>query len=113
MKWKDQGWGNRKGRIGMRLMRNYETINQNENIFDAIAPHDFEEREITIQANDGLLTNYMIGDTLDILYSVGGGGGHSLNIAYFTLVPVYREIQSNNMSIAESNIQKIQLEKEI
>ena len=35
--------GNRKGRIGMRLMRNNEIINKNDKIFEW-APHDFEEK---------------------------------------------------------------------
>eukprot|EP00759_Apiculatamorpha_spiralis_P002170 PhF_6_TR10807/c0_g1_i4/m.17408 len=65
--WADQGWGNRKGRIGFRGRRH--------NLFSEFAEH---ARGVNTGAHDDIIAKK--GDTIDVVYEVGGGGGHTLTV---------------------------------
>jgi hypothetical protein len=67
--WADQGWGNRKGRIGIRGVT--------PNLFSDFAGHE----RSTVTATDTLNTT----DALEVVYNVGGGGGHTLTVHSLTV----------------------------
>mmetsp|Transcript_8543 Transcript_8543/g.14983 ORF Transcript_8543/g.14983 Transcript_8543/m.14983 type:complete len:301 (-) Transcript_8543:155-1057(-) len=67
MTWKDQGWGNRKGRVfvvagGGRVVYS-----------SGIAPHNLEQFSFTFEPRQN--------ESYHLWYNVGGGGGHSLRLS--------------------------------
>lgn len=66
--WKDQGWGNHKGRI-------YYQIADLAPVFVGLATHDWVTESFYFE---NLWSPYNSSFTL--FYTVGGGGGHSLHI---------------------------------
>merc|ERR1740139_36910 len=71
--WKDQGWGNAKGRIRAVLRRGGEELGT-EDLF-GIAGHSFTTA--TFQSATLAGTRPQTGDTIAFEYHVGGGGGHA------------------------------------
>eukprot|EP00760_Papus_ankaliazontas_P033901 PhM_4_TR6788/c0_g1_i1/m.96323 len=66
--WQDQGWGNRKGRIGIAGVV--------QNLFPDVAGHDLALATHHRKLPHGIQP----GTKVHFEYSVGGGGGHSLSI---------------------------------
>lgn len=83
-RWRDQGWGNQKGKLRIRLLGDNDTIDVEEIASSPIyseAPHTYEEAEIyTFQSNHGLVRKCKVGRTYVIEAMVGGGGGHELYV---------------------------------
>jgi len=86
--WKDQGWGNRKGEIFVKLMRRgrfkTEEVAEKRKLA-GIAQHKEEtvETEVTIEP---IITFARAGDYYRFMRNAGGGGGHSLNVKNFRVV---------------------------
>jgi hypothetical protein len=72
--WKDQGFGNMKGRLKLEIKRGDERI-CSQDCF-GLAPHALESRSKTFTASE--LQNPRGQDIISIGYVVGGGGGHQL-----------------------------------
>jgi hypothetical protein len=93
LKWRDQGWGNRKGEIFMKLMRpasggsggsDAREVAEKRRIF-GIAKHQEEEAKTEI-ADDPIVTLAKPGDFYRFMRNAGGGGGHSLTVKNFRVV---------------------------
>mmetsp|Transcript_18828 Transcript_18828/g.40770 ORF Transcript_18828/g.40770 Transcript_18828/m.40770 type:complete len:182 (-) Transcript_18828:306-851(-) len=86
MNWKDQGWGNRKGRVlvvaerenqtndraslGQRLGQGQEFAGGRVVYASGIAPHESQRLQIILKPR--------LKESYHIWYVVGGGGGHNL-----------------------------------
>lgn len=77
--WKDQGWGNSKGNCRAVVYREGEAI-FGVDLF-GFAPQKTGQKFVSFDERS--LFNYytQAGDVLEISYTVGGGGGHSLFIS--------------------------------
>ena len=97
--WKDQGWGNLKGEIFVRLMRpskeaksrlpwskkrDPEVVAEKRRVF-GIAKHREEDANTEI-TNDSILKLAEPGDFYRFMRNVGGGGGHTLTVKKFRAV---------------------------
>lgn len=71
--WKDQGWGNQKGRL--YLKPDPKRGNEYHDIFGTHAPHNWQTAKATVSMSE---LNMLPGDSLSLCYKVGGGGGHAL-----------------------------------
>jgi hypothetical protein len=74
--WKDQGWGNRKGACIFRIMRG-DTKIADEGAF-GIASHRWATANHTFSSS--FINHLRAGDKVQVLFRVGGGGGHSLHV---------------------------------
>jgi len=80
MIWKDQGWGNRKGKLFVVAEEKNQPYDRSSQRFGGgrllytseIAPHEEHTLGITFQPKEN--------ETYHIWYVVGGGGGHSLSL---------------------------------
>ena len=98
--WKDQGWGNLKGELFIRLMRpskqtlkgnspqgkkgDPEMVAEKRKVF-GIAKHVEEESKVEIR-NDSILNLTEPGDFYRFMRNVGGGGNHKLFVKKFKAV---------------------------
>ena len=102
--WKDQGWGNLKGEIFVRLMRQSsmkevkgrlpwskpkrvsesEVVAEKRRVF-GIAKHH-EEAANTEIVNDSIVSLAEPGDFYRFMRNMGGGGGHKLTVKRFRAV---------------------------
>ena len=101
--WKDQGWGNMKGELFVRLMRpttkqplkgdspqgklkkeDSVMVAEKRRVF-GIAKHKEEESKVEIR-NDSILNLAKPGDFYRFMRNVGGGGGHRLDVKKFKAV---------------------------
>ena len=99
--WKDQGWGNMKGELFVRLMRpaTKQTLKgdslqgkkgdpvmvaEKRKVF-GIAKHEEEESKVEIR-NDSILKLAEPGDFYRFMRNVGGGGNHKLYVKKFKAV---------------------------
>ncbi|MAD74033.1 MAG: hypothetical protein CML20_04415 [Rheinheimera sp.] len=69
MTWRDQGWGNRKGRV-------FYQINDFDPVYLDLAEHNLTSETFSIQD-----ITAPAGSVLRLYYTVGGGGGHRLLIS--------------------------------
>src|SRR5690606_4799939 len=79
--WKDQGWGNRKGLVGMDIVRRGRCM-KTVHLFGPAA-HSLHTDSKTLDATE--LNLIEVGDVLEIWYEIGGGSGHTLTIEEFTV----------------------------
>ena len=87
--WNDQGWGNRKGELFLKLMRPVSNgepmeVAEHRRLF-GIAEH-FETKPSVVIANHPVVTQARPGDFYRFMRYVGGGGGHSLTVKKFRAV---------------------------
>lgn len=101
--WKDQGWGNLKGELFVRLMRPSSSKQRKEDkslqsmnergpkmvaekrrVF-GIAKHEEEESKVEIR-NDSILNLAEPDDFYRFMRNVGGGGNHKLFVKKFKAV---------------------------
>jgi hypothetical protein len=75
--WKDQGWGNRKGKLF------YNLSGTGWISLGLLAGHAFTDHMITLTRSQ--LASFTQATTLNFGYRVGGGGGHSLQVNNATL----------------------------
>ena len=78
--WKDQGWGNKKGRVHLRAYRGEELV-LNECLF-GICGHEWAEVNREIAASE--LSHLLPRDRCELWIIIGGGGGHRLQIQGFS-----------------------------
>ncbi len=86
--WNDQGWGNRKGEIFVKLIRkvnrNEEEIAEKRHLF-GIAGHKKASAEVVV-SNDPIVDLAQPGDYYKFMRNAGGGGGHTLTVENFRVV---------------------------
>lgn len=83
--WKDQGWGNLKGEIFMKLMRpaatGAEVVAEKRRIF-GIAKHHEESASAEL-SDSPVVRQAQPGDFYRFMRNVGSGGGHELTVRKF------------------------------
>ena len=90
MEWEDQGFGNRKGRLYIKLMRprsgshNAAVMAEKHDLFDR-AEHSTVKVNC-IMTDDPVLTLAQPGDFYRFMRDAGGGGGHKLSVRSFIAV---------------------------
>ena len=83
--WKDQGWGYRKGRVIIKVLKNSEELFIIED-WSNPAPHFKSTVKKTYDVNHKYVKDLIEGCHFELWYVVGGGGGHSLEITDFSLI---------------------------
>ena len=91
-RWKDQGWGNLKGEIFVRLMRqvhetpeNFEQIAEKRKVF-GIARHRWSDTRAKLGENEAVVSKAQAGDFYRFMRNVGSGGGHQLIVKRFRVI---------------------------
>lgn len=74
--WNDQGWGNRKGTLWVRLAGAAAWVQ----LTREAAPHDETPIELKIPSRVFTVDEYSLPLNLELGYTVGGGGGHAMNV---------------------------------
>ena len=82
--WVDQGWGNKKGDIHVRLMRGDTEISVMYRTF-GICDHSVKSAEKELKDHP-LVTEAMPGDYYQFSRHPGGGGGHQLKVKKFRAI---------------------------
>lgn len=86
--WRDQGWGNRKGRIFVILIRpdlmEKKEVAKNNNLF-GIAEHNWKT-STRLLIDDPVVKLAQPGDYYCFMRDPGGGGGHKLYVKHFTVL---------------------------
>ena len=81
--WRDQGFGNRKGKLRVRLVNVLTGDDVASSKEYGIAPHVEEKVEESFDFNHGLVRNCVEGHQYIVEVVVGGGGGHALFLSDF------------------------------
>ena len=101
--WKDQGWGNRKGELFVRLMRRSEEVAsdasapQHDEIiaerrdFFGLAEHKETSAMIVLGRSENVVKLARPGDWYRFMRRVGGGGGHRLHVTGFKAIATIQE----------------------
>ena len=76
--WKDQGWGNQKGQLTFKVIRDGNEMISSDT--STIAEHSWSTQRYIYEVDSQLLNSSQQGDIFEIWYLVGGGGGHQLYI---------------------------------
>jgi len=87
IKWKDQGWGNRKSYFVLKLFDGTNLISS-FNIF-GIAEHDWETKTIEFSDEQGICDAARPGYHYELWRYVGGGGGHHMYVQWLRRVIEY------------------------
>jgi hypothetical protein len=83
---RDQGWGNQKGELVVRLKNaSGETVASGCKWAHPFA-HEWTDVDVVFDENDPIVQLSRSGYRYEVWYKVGGGGGHALNVEYFRLV---------------------------
>lgn len=84
--WQDQGWGNKKGRVRVLLLRGGEPLLE-EDAFGLCGEPERSSNLMLVSRPFGpqspVVTQARPGDVFQFEYLVGGGGGHQLKIRNF------------------------------
>ena len=81
--WKDQGYGNRVGKIWLQIVRDKEMILQTRRDLCGIAPHDWDKVNIYLTRGDAIVSNFRPSEHFRFIQNVGGVGGHCLHVRGF------------------------------
>ena len=81
--WKDQGWGNQKGRVEIKLISRKGDVLATE--VSPVAPHEWAKYDVTFDSGLDIVSKVVDGSFYRIFVSTGGGGGHTLTIKNFEL----------------------------
>lgn len=84
-RWKDQGSGNRKGRLHLRLMAPGAREETSFPLTEDFAPHHWDNVTVELEARDPVLALAKVGCWYRIAAEVGDGGGHELHVEDFVL----------------------------
>jgi len=83
VRWKDQGWGNRKSTINMDLVR--DNVKVTSMPLFGVADHNWTNKSHILQY-ESIVFNAQAGDQIEIWRSIGGGGGHHMFIEYLKII---------------------------
>ena len=95
-KWKDQGFGNRKGQIWLKLMRNGNMVKETKPTLCGVAEHSWDNIDILVTSNDPIVKEFKPGDRYCFMCNVGGGGGHELHVKNFKAVVRLEDLVEEN-----------------
>ena len=80
--WRDQGWGNRKGKIALRIGEDALFV------YEHVAPHEFETTEWVVPVPVDVHAGGSAAP-IELHLKSGGGGGHRLSLSAVTFVVEY------------------------
>ena len=83
--WKDQGWGNHKGRIFLMLMSAAGEEKASQNLTNHISPHEWESINVQLVATDPVLAEATPGDWYQVKADCTRSPGHELYVKDFVL----------------------------
>ena len=83
--WKDQGWGNRKGELFVKLMRRNKVVAEKRELF-GIAEHHEMAADVELGKEEAVVALAKPGDHYLFMRNAGGGGGHKLVVKGFRAV---------------------------
>lgn len=100
--WKDQGWGNRKGELFVKLMRRPDVaasrasgtgkdsvvVAERRELF-GLAEHRETSARVELNEKEGVVSQAQVGDWYQFMRRGGGGGGHELHVRGFKAVVSY------------------------
>eukprot|EP00466_Bigelowiella_natans_P000788 jgi/Bigna1/54151/estExt_Genewise1Plus.C_290052 len=93
--WKDQGWGNRKGSLALKLIDDTDgKIIESLNLFGIAEHHETSREETFTVENCLLLQKAKKGHRIEVHRYVGGGGGHELFVSNFSVILSYTSAPS-------------------
>ena len=81
--WKDQGWGNRKGNVWLKIIREEEVILETNSSLCGLAEHKWSDVTVHLGKEQNIVSEFKPGDKYRFMQNVGGGGGHNLHIKNF------------------------------
>lgn len=88
-KWRDQGFGNRKGNIWLQVVRAGKAVLETSRHLCGTAPNKWVQTHTQLTRQDEVVRRFKPGDSYQFMRNIGGGGGHSLHVQNFkTLVEV-------------------------
>ena len=90
-KWKDQGFGNRKGRLWLELHREGILIADGCEDHGGLAAHSWEDRVFEV-INHDVVKKCVKGDVLRVMRNIGGGGGHRLDVRDFKMRIEFKKV---------------------
>lgn len=100
--WRDQGWGNRKGELFVKLMRRSDVavsgasgtgkesvvVAERRELF-GLAEHRETSATVDLNEREGVVSQARPGDWYRFMRRGGGGGGHRLHVRGFRAVVSY------------------------
>jgi len=106
--WKDQGYGNRKSCLSLRLLRQSAFSEREliaDDVFAPLAPHEAEHFSITLNSSSVVVLSEP-GDSLELWRFVGDGGAHRLHVWNFKC----RILTAHYSPLASWNAYRVALE---
>jgi len=93
IEWKDQDWGNKKGRIRVFLQRGPAELYVRDifGVCRADGRTGWKKVCRVFNGKDNLVANAQPGDRVEVQYLVGGGGGHELYVRNFRCMVQYED----------------------
>lgn len=103
--WEDQGWGNRKGELFVRLIRGSPgpvaagscgrgdkgTVIAERRDFFGLAEHSETSASLNLRRDEEVVSRAQPGDRYRFMRRVGGGGGHTLTVRGFRAIATLQE----------------------
>lgn len=94
--WKDQGFGNRKGQIWLKLVRNGNMVKETKPTLCGVADHFWHDVDIHVTSKNPVVKEFKPGDRYCFMRNVGGGGGHELHVRNFKAVVRLEDLREDN-----------------
>ena len=94
--WKDQGFGNRKGQIWLKLVRNGSMVKETKPTLCGVADHFWDDVDIHVTSKNPVVKEFKPGDRYCFMRNVGGGGGHELHVRNFKAVVRLEDLREDN-----------------
>lgn len=79
-RWKDQGWGNQKGKLYLRLIAPDGSEKASHTVTEGVSPHQWEDVKVDLVATDPVVAEASVGCWYQVMMECGEGGGHELNV---------------------------------
>ena len=83
--WKDQGWGNQKGNLSLRLMSPGGDEKVSHNLTPNICPHTWEHIRVDLKKTAPVIEQATEGCWYKLVANIGSGGGFELYVQDFVL----------------------------
>jgi len=90
--WRDQGWGNRKGTLFLRLIDTDGKTLGTLDLFGVAAHHETSPEKTFTVEDCPLLQKAKKGHRIEVDRYVGGGGGHQLFVSNFSVIVSYTNV---------------------
>lgn len=79
-RWKDQGWGNQRGKLYLKLMAPDGTQKASFTLTEGLSPHEWEDVKVDLKATDSVLAEATVGCWYEVNADEGNGNGHEIYV---------------------------------